>query len=338
MDTHTPDDVMEERLRAAGDRLRATAPSTTQVALADLRAHRGEARRLWWVLPTTGLVAAAAATIGVLAVTSGQDEAVRQSPAAPPPGTAVAPTVPVSPPPTALESAPATAPPPVEPPVFAGDPPLSASAALFGCPGTLGDIAAAIEPAADDLAEGETNPMSDTATLTALVCSGDEADALSGDEVISFHQADGGRWREVARMPAESCGEPCRDDMLPIPPGSLLIRDFGDLDPVDVTGEVRRHAELIEVAEPEQIARALGARLAAGEEPALTVGTEVVDGANIFVVTLSGLADDSIGAVTYVVWYDPSPPVPTVERAFLISHCSRGVAVDDAGEPMGLCL
>jgi hypothetical protein len=327
MDTHTPDDVMEERLRAAGDRLRATAPSpaTTQVALAELRAPRGAARRLWWVLPTTGLVAAAAATIGVLAVTSGQDEAVRQSPAAPPPGTAAAPTVPASPP-------------PVEPPVFAGDPPLSASAALFGCPGTLGDIAAAIEPAADDLVEGETNPMSDTATLTALVCSGDDAEALSGDEVISFHQVDGGRWREVARMPAESCGEPCRDDMLPIPPGSLLIRDLGDLDPVDVTGEVRRHAELVQVAEPEQFARSLGARLAGEEEPAPTVSAEVVDGVDIFVITLTGLADDSIGAVTYVVWYDPSPPVPTVERAFLISHCSRGVAVDEAGEPMGLCL
>jgi hypothetical protein len=105
-----------------------------------------------------------------------------------------------------------------------------------------------------------------------------------------------------------------------------------------VTDEVRRHAELIQVSEPEQIASALGARLAAGEEPEPTVTAEIVDGANLFVITLSGLADDSIGAVTYVVWYDPSPPVPTVERAFLISHCSRGVAVDEAGEPMGLCL
>jgi hypothetical protein len=68
------------------------------------------------------------------------------------------------------------------------------------------------------------------------------------------------------------------------------------------------------------------------------VTAEVVDGADLFLITLSGLADDSVGEVTYVVWYDPSAPVPTVERAFVISRCSRGVAVDEAGESMDLCI
>ncbi len=92
------------------------------------------------------------------------------------------------------------------------------------------------------------------------------------------------------------------------------------------------------MSEPALVARSLGARLSRGHEPAPTVTAEVVDGANVFVITLSGLGDDSIGEVTYVVWYDPSPPAPTVLRAYLISRCSRGVAVDEAGEPLDLCL
>jgi hypothetical protein len=64
----------------------------------------------------------------------------------------------------------------------------------------------------------------------------------------------------------------------------------------------------------------------------------VTAGADVFLITLSGLGDDSIGEVAYVVWYDPSRPVPTVERAFVISRCSRGVAVDEAGEPLDLCV
>ena len=127
-------------------------------------------------------------------------------------------------------------------------------------------------------------------------------------------------------------------DPLPIPPAALFERDLGDLRPEDVTPEVRTEAAEVQVSEPERFVRSLGARLAVGQDPAPTVTAEVVDGADVFIITLSGIGDDSIGEVTYVVWYDPSPPVPTVLRAFRVPRCSRGVAVDEAGEPMDLCL
>ncbi len=125
---------------------------------------------------------------------------------------------------------------------------------------------------------------------------------------------------------------------MPIPHASLLVRDLGDLRPQDVTPEVRAEAAEIQVSDPELYAHSLGARLAVGQDPAPTVTAEVVDEADVFLITLTGLGDDSIGEVTYVVWYDPSPPVPTVVRAFVIPRCSRGVAVDEAGQPMDLCL
>ena len=74
------------------------------------------------------------------------------------------------------------------------------------------------------------------------------------------------------------------------------------------------------------------------QDPAPTVTAEPVYGANLVLITLTGLADDSIGEVTYVVWYDPSGPALAVDRAFMISRCSRGVAVDESGQPMDLCI
>jgi hypothetical protein len=306
MDTRTPDDLIDDQLRAAGARVRAMAPSpdATESALDELRGHPGALRRVWWVFPA-GVVAAAAATIGVLALANRSDEAVRQEPAVTPPVTA-APTVP----------------PPTAPPVFEGNPPLSASAAALGCRGTLGEIADAIDPLA--------------APITRLACSGDDAQALMGDQLISLHQFGGdGVWQEVGRESSEACTDPC---LLPIPPAALLLRDLGDLPPVDVTRQVRRQANLIQVADLEQYGRALGARLAADQDPAPTVTAEPVDGADVVLITLSGLGDDSASEVTYVVWYDSTGPAVTVDRAFLISRCSRGVAVDESGAPMELCI
>jgi hypothetical protein len=305
MDTRTPDDLIDERLRAAGARLRSTAPSpeATEAALADLHGHPGALRRVWWVFPA-GVVAAAAATIGVLALAGNNDEAVRQEPAVTPPVT-VAPTVP----------APA-------PPVFEGDPPLTASAAALGCKGTLGDLAVALGPS--------------TTPITRLACSGDDAQALRGDQLTTLHQFnDDGVWREVGRESSEACPDRC---LLPIPPATLLARDLGDLPPVDVTRQVRRQSDLVEVSDLEQYGRALGARLAADQDPAPTVTAEPVGGADVLLITLSGLGDDSASEVTYVVWYDPSGPAIAVDRAFMISHCSRGVAVDETGAPMDLCI
>jgi hypothetical protein len=318
MDTRTPDDVMDERLRAAGDRLRATSPppAATKAALAELRGHPGTLRRLWWVLPT-GLIAAAAATIGVLVLAGGPDEAVEEVPAVTPPVTA-APTTPPTAPPTSI--APTTV------PAFAGGPPLSASAAALGCAGTLGELADGID--------ASLHP------ITALSCSAATAQAVSGDTVIGLRRQEDGTWSEVTRETSSCLPIHCsfQIDLLPVPPAALLERDFGDLPPEDVTPQVQMDAAEVQVSEPAQFAGSLGARLADGQDPAPTVTAEVVEGANVFVITLSGLGDDSIGEVTYLAWYDPSPPVPTVLRAYLISRCSRGVAVDEAGESLDLCL
>jgi hypothetical protein len=62
---------------------------------------------------------------------------------------------------------------------------------------------------------------------------------------------------------------------LPIPPASLLVRDLGDLPPGDVTLQVQEHAALIQVSESAPVARALGARLAHGQDPTPTVTAEV---------------------------------------------------------------
>jgi hypothetical protein len=314
MDTRTPDDLIDEQLRAAGARVRATAPSpeATDAALNELRGHPGALRRVWWVFPA-GVVAAAAATIGVLVLAGNNNDSAQEEPAVTPPVTA-APTVPATTPPTS--AAPTTS------PVFAGDPPLTASAAALGCRGTLGDLGVALSSSATP--------------VTRLACSGDDAQALRGDQLISLHQFDDdGVWQEVGRESSEACPERC---LLAIPPEALLARDLGDLSPVDVTRFVRRQSDLVEVSDLEQYGRALGARLAAGQDPAPTVTAEPVDGADVLLITLSGLGDDSASEVTYVVWYDSSGPAVTVDRAFLISRCSRGVAVDEAGAPMDLCI
>src|SRR5262245_53441680 len=110
MDTRTPDNVPDQRLRAAGDRMRATAPPAegTEARRAELAGHPSPLRRVWWVFPA-GVVAAAAATIGVLALAGNNDEAGRQEPAVTPPVT-VAPTVPAT-------AAPTTTTPPTTPPL-----------------------------------------------------------------------------------------------------------------------------------------------------------------------------------------------------------------------------
>jgi hypothetical protein len=58
----------------------------------------------------------------------------------------------------------------------------------------------------------------------------------------------------------------------------------------------------------------------------------------VLLITLSGLGDDSANEVTFVVWYDASGPSIAVDRALLITRCSRGVAVDESGAPMDLCV
>jgi hypothetical protein len=143
---------------------------------------------------------------------------------------------------------------------------------------------------------------------------------------------------EVGRESAAGCGAHCLDGLLPLPPVTLFARDLGDLPPVDVTRQVRRQSDLVEVSDFDQYARSLGARLALGQDPAPTVTVEPVDGADVLVITLSGLGDDSASEVTCVVWYDPSGPAIAIDRAFLISRCSRGVALDEAGRPLDLCV
>jgi hypothetical protein len=115
-------------------------------------------------------------------------------------------------------------------------------------------------------------------------------------------------WREVRELPEQQRWESStclpihcsfQFDVLPIPPASLLVRDLGDLRPQDVTPQVQRRAALVQVSEPNQFVRSLGARLAAGQNPAPTVTADVVDGADVFLITLTGLGDDSIGDSTW---------------------------------------
>jgi Sigma-70, region 4 len=107
-----------------------------------------------------------------LALAGGHDEAVEQKPAVTAPVTA-APTVPA----TAVPTSAVTMNPPM--PVFENEPPRSASAAVNGCSGTFGDLAAALG--------------SSTTRVTRLACSGDDAQALRGDQLISLHQFKRGR-------------------------------------------------------------------------------------------------------------------------------------------------
>jgi hypothetical protein len=275
----TPDDVMDERLRAAGDRLRATAPSpeTTEAALDELRERPGALRRLWWVLPT-GLVAAAAATIGVLALTGGEDKAVQLLPAETPPATAPGPPAATTTT-TGTTDAPTTVP---GAPAFVGDLPLDASASIIGCRGTFGDLATAVPQ--------EQWP------LTEMNCLGAPR---------------------------------------PLPP-AWLVAD----------GSYRRGEDATEQllglgvsSPPDEFPDALGRALAAinpGEIP--HYATEELAGVPVVVVTLTGIPDDSSSRVDYVVRYADAEGVRSPTDGLLFTYCDRGVAVDESGEPLDLCL
>ena len=73
---------------------------------------------------------------------------------------------------------------------------------MNGCSGTFGDLAAALG--------------SSRTRVTRLACSGDDAQALRGDQLISLHQFnEDGVWQEVGRESSEACPERC---LLPILP------------------------------------------------------------------------------------------------------------------------
>ncbi len=55
---------------------------------------------------------------------------------------------------------------------------------------------------------------------------------------------------------------------------------------------------------------------------------EIVDDIGLVVVDIQQL-DDSIGSERYAVWYSPDADSATVERAYRISNCSRGIAAPD---------
>ncbi|HEX6658271.1 MAG TPA: hypothetical protein VF065_09330, partial [Ilumatobacter sp.] len=115
---------------------------------------------------------------------------------------------------------------------------------------------------------------------------------------------------------------------LGVPPWGLIGARDGDLDPVDVTDEVR--AVSGGAATPDEVALSV---ISGFGDPEPTDGRppetqiDVVQG---LVIVDIQLLDDSIGSERYAVWYRPAPDgTLTVQRAYRISNCSRGIAAPD---------
>jgi hypothetical protein len=111
------------------------------------------------------------------------------------------------------------------------------------------------------------------------------------------------------------------------PPGFVGAR-VGDLDPVEITSEVRAVTAGARTADA--IAAAVIARYGdpePGEGNSPLAFTNNALGA--IVVDIDAL-DDSITSEGYAVWYRPADDgTLVVERAYRITSCSRGVAALD---------
>jgi hypothetical protein len=118
------------------------------------------------------------------------------------------------------------------------------------------------------------------------------------------------------------------DTALPIPPWGLIGARELDLDPVEVTTEVREVTGGAVL--PDEIAASVIARYddrspGDGRDPVVDSFEEV----GLVVVELT-LPDDSTTQARYAVWYRPTESGELrVERAFLIHVCGRGIAAPD---------
>ena len=346
----TDQEPLDRRLREAGRRLRDTAPSAaaTEAAL-DTLDGRVPPSRLRWIAPLAFVAAAAAAVVGVLVVTRPED-AGRVVPAdtAPPavsttvrrpPTPSISTTSTTSTSTTSTSTTSTTSPPPPAGPAFVGDLPLDASAAIVGCPGSFGDVAAVIPQ--------ETWP------IVGLSCAGDVGLAALGPSIAlpdgTTHELswNGTAWTSEGSGTSHSCEEP--EDALcaalgetvelyhaarPLPP-AWLVEDPHYLPGVDADDFVLGLGVSV-TGDAEAFAAELGAALqgVTSGDPVPRVETEVPDHAEAtsVTVTLSGIPDDSSSRHAYVVSYLDLDGTLTPTGALRYTYCDRGVTTD------GLCL
>ena len=115
---------------------------------------------------------------------------------------------------------------------------------------------------------------------------------------------------------------------LPIPPWGLVGAREHDLDPVEITAEVREITGGARTAD--EIAAAMIAEYdnrpsGEGNDPVV----DSLDALGLLTVDIS-LLDDSTSQVRYAVWYQQIENGELrVERAYQINVCSRGIAAPD---------
>jgi hypothetical protein len=213
---------------------------------------------------------------------------------------------------------------------------LDASAAIVGCPGTFGDLAAAV-PA-------EMGMIVGVACRDDLAVVGTSAPTTDGSSYeLSW---DGSSWTELG----SGTSSPCPSDATPLCaafgdppelyyvsrplPPAWMVTD-GDYRPgEDVTDELPGLGVAVQ-GDPEAFAAALAEALAAitSGDPVPRSEWEVLPDTNTAVVTLSGIPDDSSSRMTYVVRYvDDGAGSLSPADGLRFTHCTRGITTD------GLCL
>jgi hypothetical protein len=215
------------------------------------------------------------------------------------------------------------------------------SVPIAGCTSPVTEIAAAIP---------ESNVM-----ISELVCAGDSAMITVPAVFLQHGPPDGlgyvlgraadGTWSTVDfgtsfrcsadTLPAcETLGVDgdvdgdLRFAPLPVAPLSVFGARIHDLDPVEITADVR--SITVGAREADEIAAAVIARYGTpdageGHEPVVAVD----DGLGLVTVDIT-LLDDSASHARYYVWYRPTESGELrVERAYTITACSRGIAAPD---------
>jgi hypothetical protein len=208
---------------------------------------------------------------------------------------------------------------------------------LVGCTAPVADIAAPIP---------ETSVM-----ISGLVCAGDSAMAI----VLSVNLQSGppngagyplergadGTWSttgagttfpcDVDPLPACAALGADRDLMsvpLAVPAWGLVGAREGDLDPVDVTADVRAISAGASTAD--EVAASVVAGFGTPDPNEGRPPETQIDETRGLVVVDIQLLDDSVGSARYAVWYTiAEDSTLTVQRAYQISNCSRGIAAPD---------
>lgn len=257
------------------------------------------------------------------------------------PSTTPAPTTTTTTPPTTTTTTPPTSAPrttiaePSGGATFAGGLPSDASAALLGCPGTLGELAA-VSP----------DPRS---LVTGVACAEDYAYVVMSnaiDGALYVLQRVDGQWATIEGPgTATSCdqhlADACRafgvdEDLygaeLPLPTREVL-EDPNSARSVDVTEQIVAFGAT--AATPEELADLIAGGLVAQSDgdPVLRTEPGVLAEAGVVTVRVQGIPDDAAHSATYVVRYRGGFGDPfTASTSLVFYRCARGVTSD------GLCI